>query len=98
MAVLVGVDATPEPGLRGPTNFAGTLLGETLERLNQTLTAARQAILTPVMISLLYIIIAATLIFFASPHVEQTHDALARNSSTAFGRCRSYMSKVFDTP
>ena len=43
MAVLVGVDATPDPGLRGPTNFAGTLTGRDLLEPNQTLEAARCA-------------------------------------------------------
>lgn len=47
MAVLVGMDATPEPGLRGPTNFAGTLYGEDVLRLNQTLTAARHVFSMP---------------------------------------------------
>jgi hypothetical protein len=43
VAVLVGVDATPDPGLRGPTNFAGTLTDRDLLQLNQTLEAARCA-------------------------------------------------------
>ncbi len=43
VAVLVGVDATPDPGLRGPTNFAGTLCSRDIVHLNQTLANARCA-------------------------------------------------------
>ncbi|CAL8465131.1 g4666 [Coccomyxa elongata] len=50
VAVLVGLDATPEPGLRGPTNFAGTLHGEAVERLNQTLIAARSQECSPALV------------------------------------------------
>ena len=43
VAVLVGIDATPDPGLRGPTNFAGTLCNRDILHLNQTLANARCA-------------------------------------------------------
>ena len=39
-AVLVGVEVTPEPGLRGPTNFAGQCGTALLQHLNDTLTEA----------------------------------------------------------
>lgn len=41
VAVLVGVDATPSPGLRGPTNFAGTLRGADIEQLDAELARHR---------------------------------------------------------
>lgn len=37
VAVLVGLDATPDPGLRGPTNFAGVLHGQDLRQLDAEL-------------------------------------------------------------
>lgn len=69
VAVLVGVDATPEPGLRGPTNFAGTLHGEAVQGLNQTLTATRHASLSASDRSTALIISFAILLV-----IEQTHD------------------------
>ena len=39
-AVLVGIEVTPEPGLRGPTNFAGQCGTALLHQLNATLTEA----------------------------------------------------------
>lgn len=69
VAVLVGVDATPEPGLRGPTNFAGTLNGEAVQGLNQTLTATRHASLSASDRSTALIISFAILLV-----IEQTHD------------------------
>jgi hypothetical protein len=43
VAVLVGIDATPDPGLRGPTNFAGTLRETDILELDAALTEARRA-------------------------------------------------------
>ena len=36
-AVLVGLDAAPDPGLRGPTNFAGALRWGDLRQLDAEL-------------------------------------------------------------
>lgn len=39
-AVLVGIDVSPEPGLRGPTNFAGLCGPALLDELETVLSAA----------------------------------------------------------
>ncbi|EIE20379.1 Metallo-dependent phosphatase [Coccomyxa subellipsoidea C-169] len=51
VAVLVGVDATPDPGLRGPTNFAGTLCSRDIVHLNQTLANARSQGCSPALVT-----------------------------------------------
>jgi hypothetical protein len=43
VAALVGIDATPDPGLRGPTNFAGTLRETDILELDAALTGLRCA-------------------------------------------------------
>jgi len=43
---LVGLDATPSPGLRGPTNFAGWLTAEQIAQLEAELASLRYAPLT----------------------------------------------------
>ena len=40
-AMLLGIDATPEPGLRGPTNFVGVLTAAMLRTVRQTIDKAR---------------------------------------------------------
>ncbi len=39
-AVLVGLDVSPQPGLRGPTNFAGVCGPALLQEMDAVLTAA----------------------------------------------------------
>ena len=39
-AVLVGIDVSPQPGLRGPTNFAGLCGPALLDELESVLSAA----------------------------------------------------------
>lgn len=39
-AVLVGIDVSPQPGLRGPTNFAGLCGPALLDELEGVLSAA----------------------------------------------------------
>lgn len=39
-AVLVGIDVSPEPGLRGPTNFVGLCGPALLAELDSVLSAA----------------------------------------------------------
>ena len=39
-AVLVGLDVSPQPGLRGPTNFAGICGPALLQEMDAVLTAA----------------------------------------------------------
>ena len=39
-AVLVGLDVSPQPGLRGPTNFAGICGPALLQELDIVLNAA----------------------------------------------------------
>ena len=41
-ALLLGVDAAPEPGLRGPTNFHGSLSGVLLAELDALLRGVRR--------------------------------------------------------
>lgn len=43
-AMLVGVDAAPEPGLRGPTNFHGLLHAAVLQDLDKTLAHLRRGL------------------------------------------------------
>jgi hypothetical protein len=40
-AFLVGVDATPEPGLRMPTNFCGCATAELMRRVDEALAGIR---------------------------------------------------------
>lgn len=47
MAVLVGVDAAPSPGLRGPTNFAGMLSGADIQQLDTEIARHRQCLCFP---------------------------------------------------